>query len=97
MRTYSKFVVVVGAIAALAVPAVAMADPATNPSTNDAVGFCISNNNGWSNLTGSPSTGDLRSSMTGAEVSAGQHLAKDICGGLESAWAGRWTPPGQAK
>ena len=37
MRTYSKFVVVVGAIAALAVPTVAMADPATNPSTNDAV------------------------------------------------------------
>ena len=82
-----KYFIVAGALAALAVPSVALADVTDNKTTNDAQGYCIANHihNGWTE--DSPFNGDhngigqIRSEQTGKEISgsAGNRVPVKDC------------------
>lgn len=89
-----KYFIIVGAIAALAVPSAALADVTNNTTTNDAQGYCIANHlhNGWSE--DNPFNGDyngighLRSQQSGKEVSgsAGNRAPAYPCTNAQGVW-----------
>jgi hypothetical protein len=101
MRKYSKFIVVGGAIAALAVPSAAMAAPgATGVSTNgnntDYIGYCVSAGNANYHAAGT-TTGADRSSLNATNGPGA--VAKVIQEARTAGTCGTelpYSPPGQA-
>ena len=75
-----KYFIVAGALVALVVPSSALADASTNPTTNDAYGYCQANH--IANFNGDHNgIGWIRSGMSGKEISgsAGNRAPAQHC------------------
>jgi hypothetical protein len=101
MRKYSKLILVGGAVAALAVPSVAMGAPgatgvSTNGNTKDVIGYCVSAGNYNQHLAGT-TTGAARSALNAAEgPGAVAQMIKDARAAAICIDQVPYAPPGQA-
>ena len=92
-----RFAILASAVVAVALPIGAVANPGTNPSQNDSIGWCVSHGNYWSNEYSTPSTGESRSALAQTEPRAVADLiasARDMSVCTDQAT--EWVAPGQA-